>query len=268
MSARALLRLALLVVPASVFAAPAELLLIIDDIGNNRTLGERAIDLPGPLNLAFLPHTPFAARLAESAWRNGHGIMLHAPMANDHGARLGPGALTQDMDKTTLQQTLLDDIQAIPHVQGLNNHMGSLLTRQPDAMQWVMETARNEGLFFIDSLTSPQSVALKTAGKAGIPALERDVFLDNSTGEEALRGQYDQALKLARSHGHAVLIGHPYPETLAFLSRELPLLEAQGIRLTRIDDYLQRRIWLRMATPAAIPPSRYLLNTAAPAVQP
>lgn len=268
MSARSLLRLALLVVPASVCAAPAELLLIIDDIGNNRALGERAVDLPGPVNLAFLPHTPFAARLAESAWHNGHGIMLHAPMANDHGARLGPGALTQNMDKTTLQQTLVDDIQAIPHVQGLNNHMGSLLTRQPDAMQWVMETARNEGLFFIDSLTSPQSVALKTASKAGIPALERDVFLDNNTDEDALRKQYNHALKLARSRGHAVLIGHPYPETLTFLKRELPLLEAQGIRLTRIDDYLQHRIWLRLALPALTTPSRYLLNTATPAVQP
>ena len=80
---------------------------------------------------------PFAARLAERANQNGHGIMLHAPMANESGAKLGPGALTPDMDRIHLQQTLSDSLEAIPHVQGVNNHMGSLLTQQPEAARRV-----------------------------------------------------------------------------------------------------------------------------------
>lgn len=241
-------------------AGAAELLLILDDIGNNRASGERALALPAPVNLAFLPHTPYAARLAEQAYARGHGIMLHAPMAADHGARLGPGGLQADMDQQTLQQTLSDNLQAIPHVQGLNNHMGSLLTSRPQAMAWVMTIARQQGLFFVDSLTSPASVALAQARAAGVPALERDVFLDNETDEAALQRQFEQALALARRRGYAVLIGHPYPQTLEFLQRRLPALAPRDIRLTRVNDFLSQRLWARMSSPA-LPPSRYLLHS-------
>ncbi|WP_430461564.1 divergent polysaccharide deacetylase family protein [Thalassolituus sp. LLYu03] len=249
-------------------ARAAELLLIIDDIGNNRTLGERAVALPAPVNLAFLPHTPHAAHLAEAAFARGHGIMLHAPMANEHGNRLGPGGLTMDMDQQRLQQVLLDDLQAVPHVQGMNNHMGSLLTQQPAAMQWVMDIARQQGLFFVDSLTSPASVALKQASSAGIPALERDVFLDNDTQEAALKKQYEHALSLARSRGYAVLIGHPYPQTLTFLAAQLPQLESRGVRLVSVEEHLRTRLWQRLAAPADLPSSRYLLNSSVPALRP
>jgi polysaccharide deacetylase 2 family uncharacterized protein YibQ len=247
--------------------ASAELLLIIDDIGNNHRLGKRTIGLPGPLNLAFLPHTPYAAALAEDAFSAGHGILLHAPMANEKGARLGPGALTSGMDQASLQQTLTDNLAAIPHVQGMNNHMGSLLTQQPDAMRWVMQIAQQQGLFFVDSLTSPKSVALEQAKAAGIPALERDVFLDNDIRPQALQRQFGQALHLAKRRGYAVLIGHPYPETLDFLARELPALGIRNIRLTRIDEFLQQRLWQPLESPA-LAPSRYLLRTNGSSLQP
>ena len=39
-----------------------QLIIILDDIGNNQTLGLRAVNLPAPVTLAFLPFTPFAAR--------------------------------------------------------------------------------------------------------------------------------------------------------------------------------------------------------------
>lgn len=247
--------------------ASAELLLIIDDIGNSQRLGKRAVELPGPLNLAFLPHTPYAAALAENAFSAGHGILLHAPMANEKGARLGPGALTREMDQASLQQTLTSSLAAIPHVQGLNNHMGSLLTQQPDAMLWVMQVAQQQGLFFVDSLTSPKSVALQQAKAAGIPALERDVFLDNDTRPQALQRQFRQAIQLAKRRGYAVLIGHPYPETLDFLARELPGLGVQNVRLSRIDEFLQRRLWQPLQSPALMP-SRYLLRTSGASLQP
>lgn len=252
---------------AATTAGYAELLLILDDIGNNQRLGQRAVELPGPLNLAFLPHTPHAAHLAAAAFSRQHGILLHAPMANEKGARLGPGALTGEMDQASLQQTLTSSLAAIPHVQGLNNHMGSLLTQKPDAMRWVMQVAQQQGLFFVDSLTSPKSVALQQARAAGIPALERDVFLDNDTRPEALERQFRQAVQLAKRRGYAVLIGHPYPETLDFLARELPNLNARQVRLSRIDHFLQQRLWLPLQPPA-LAPSRYLLRTSGVSLQP
>lgn len=235
-----------------------QLIIILDDIGNNQTLGQRAVNLPAPVTLAFLPFTPFAARLAERANQQGHGIMLHAPMANESGAKLGPGALTPDMDRIHLQQTLSDSLEAIPHVQGVNNHMGSLLTQQPQAMSWVMEVLAEHNLYFVDSLTSPLSVAGENASKTGIPTLSRDVFLDNERTEESLKQQFNRAISVAKRRGHAVLIGHPYPETLTYLEQRLPTLEAEGIELQRADDYLLRQQW---RTPAPELPlvSRYQL---------
>src|SRR5690554_933431 len=83
----------------------ASLLIIIDDLGNNYAAGAKIIALPSPLNLAFLPHTPQAPTLAQQAHQQGHGILLHAPMASIHHNKLGPGGLYPDMDKDSLQQT-------------------------------------------------------------------------------------------------------------------------------------------------------------------
>lgn len=221
----------------------AELLLILDDLGNNKVLGERALALPAPINLAFLPHTPQAKEQAEQAFKLGHGVMLHAPMESAHHNDLGPGGLHPDMNEQAFKSSLAQSLAAIPHVQGVNNHMGSFLTTQPQPMRWVMETLETEGLFFVDSLTSAQSVGFQTARKAGIPSLRRDVFLDNDTNDQALLMQYQEALKKAKQRGYAVLIGHPYPNTLDFLAKHLPKLPEQGIKLSRVDHFLSARLW-------------------------
>lgn len=235
-------------------AAPA-LIIILDDIGNNHALGKRAVELPGHLTLAFLPHTPFAASLAEQASNQDHkhrkGIMLHAPMANETGAKLGPGGMTEDMTKEVLQATLEGSLDAIPHVKGVNNHMGSLLTTKQDSMSWVMDVVEKRGLYFVDSLTNPASVAAETAEKSGIPSAERDVFLDNNRELSALVKQFQQALNVSRKQGYVILIGHPYPETLDFLEAVLPTLEAkENIELLTADDFLARKMWFEGAQPA------------------
>lgn len=240
-------------------AKVADLFIVIDDVGNSRTLGQRTVDLPGPLNLAFLPFTPHARSLAQAAFLRGHDILLHAPMANEHGNALGPGALTANMDQAALQSTLRQSLAAIPHVQGVNNHMGSLLTQRAEAMEWVMQVVQDQQLYFIDSLTSAQSVAAQTARAQGIPTLKRDVFLDNELHTQALDQQFKQAIRIAKRRGYAVLIGHPYKETLDYLAKALPRLNEQGVRLRSLSDVLQRNPWQDFLEPKL--PSRYWLRS-------
>src|SRR5690606_29484926 len=114
------------------------------------------------------------------------------------------------------------------------------------------------GLYFVDSLTNPNSVALEQAMLAGIPALERDVFLDNDLRPAALPRPFDQAVARARERGYAALIGHPSPEPLAVLRAPSPALAPQQVKLQRIDQFLQQRLWQRFYRP--LPPSRYLLQ--------
>lgn len=245
----------------------AQLVLIIDDVGNNRELGERTVNLPGRVNLAFLPETPWASRLANRAAHNGHLVMLHVPMANAENRPLGPDGLTPDMDQQTLQQTLRHAIDSIPHVSGINNHMGSLLTEQTDAMRWVMEVLAEQNLFFVDSRTSAASVAYREAKAAGIPALTRDVFLDNVRTEAALQAQFDQALRIAEKRGRAVLIGHPYPETLDFLYRQLPLMADSNVRLAAVTDVLPAGMAVaarRQVTPETAITATHVIHTGTP----
>lgn len=221
----------------------AQLAIVIDDIGNNYDQGNAMVELKGPLTLAFLPHTPHAKKLAEKAFNNNKEVILHAPMETLSSFPLGPGALTLKLTKREFQKVLQSDIQSIPHVQGINNHMGSLLTQKAQPMNWLMETIKKNQLYFIDSFTSAKSIAYTQAIKHNIPALRRQVFLDNDKRLSALTRQWDQALKIAKEKGHAILIGHPYDESYTFLKKQIPTLIEKGIELVPASQLFLDVIW-------------------------
>ncbi|MBT3437418.1 MAG: divergent polysaccharide deacetylase family protein [Oceanospirillaceae bacterium] len=207
------------------------MVIIIDDLGYNLANGLGIVNLPGPITLAVMPHTPHGALLAQRGKLANKEVMLHVPMENHAGLRLGPGGLTLAMQETEFKQVLRGNLASIPHVQGLNNHMGSALTEQALPMQWTMDLAKELNLFFVDSRTSAKSLALQQALRQQVPALERDVFLDNDTATKALTVQFEQAMRIAHKYGYVVLIGHPYPATIAFLKQKLPQLDQSGIML-------------------------------------
>ncbi|MBJ7537860.1 divergent polysaccharide deacetylase family protein [Marinomonas sp. C1424] len=212
--------------------------ILIDDLGYNRHGMESSLILPKEVALAILPGTPFASKTALGAQEQGRVTLLHAPMENQRELKLGPGGLYANMTKQELQATLNQDIDGLPGIQGVNNHMGSLLTTKQQAMDWVMETLTGRSLFFIDSLTSPQSVARQAAENHGLRTASRDVFLDNIRSEKAIDRQFARLIKLARRHGSALAIGHPYPETTAYLKKRLQQLKGDGVQLVPLLDVL------------------------------
>ena len=235
-----------------------QLIIVIDDIGNNYKLGKRIVDIPAPMTLAFLPHTPFAKKLAQESYQSGKENILHAPMENTSAAPLGPGALTKNLNQQDFVATLNGSINAIPHIQGINNHMGSELTKLKQPMQWVMKELKQQQLYFIDSLTTSSSVGFQLAKQHKVPVLKRDVFLDNDVSATALQKQWDKALRIAERRGHAVLIGHPYAETSVFLKKALAGLK--GIELKTASDFMLQRAWQAFASTDALPYNRYWLN--------
>lgn len=225
--------------------------IVIDDIGDNRKKGLAAIELPGAITYAFLPHTPHSFELAKTAHFLGKEVILHAPMENKAGLRLGPGALTHRHNTAELQHILGDGLDSIPYAVGMNNHMGSLLTEDREKMRDIMRVVKQRNMFFLDSMTTSKTVAWKVAHEYGIPYLVRDVFLDNRQEWGYIHNQFKQAVSLAVTQGHAVVIGHPYPETVEYLSEALPILEQLGIRLVTASELLaiRSRSQLLMAQP-------------------
>jgi hypothetical protein len=135
------------------------------------------------------------------------------------------------MNKQQVQQALHKALDSVPQAIGINNHMGSLYTSLPEQMDWVVEVVAARRLYFIDSKTTGKSVVPAITQKHGVKSRSRDVFLDNDKSYKALDRQFNQLIHLAKQHGHAVAIGHPYPETYRYLKKNLPRLAQQGIKV-------------------------------------
>jgi uncharacterized protein len=248
MHKRALLSTALLFGLLSASALPAAdpprtayIALIIDDLGNNRATDDRTVHLPGPVACAVLPHTAHASDIADAAHRQNKEVLLHLPMESLDAHEPGPGTLDSSMFEREFAKMLDYDLASVPHAVGINNHMGSRLTAHAPLMALLMREIHKRGaLFFVDSRTNPESVAASQALTAGVPALSRDVFLDNEPTTAAIEQQMQTLIRLARKNGYAIGIGHPHPATLAVLEQWLPTLTQYGVQLIPLSTMLDR----------------------------
>lgn len=216
--------------------------IIIDDLGNQQGNGRRAIEVPGELTYSVLPHTPFAEQLARLAYESGKEVMLHLPMESMRGLPLGPGGLTADMHESELVHSFLHSLGSIPHVHGLNNHMGSLLTTRERPMRALMQAVRECGdFYFVDSLTVAGSLITRLAREHGIPTTSRDIFLDNVVDRAEIAEQFSKLIAHAKTHGTALAIGHPHSETIDVLRELVPGLHAHGVELVSVSSLIARR---------------------------
>lgn len=241
-------------------SAVPRMAIIIDDLGYQLEAGQRSINLPGPVACAILPDTPRATALAEAAFASGKEVLLHLPLeAMSEDGHTEPGAILLEMSRDQLANTFSANLESVPHAIGVNSHRGSLLTRHPGHMGWLMEEIRTHGnLVFVDSYTTHKSVALQLAREAGVPAVKRDVFLDPDRSPETVAREFRRLKELAKKNGVAVGIGHPYPATLALLEREIPKLGDDGIELISINELvlLKHKQMTGNAVPATGPVSR------------
>jgi polysaccharide deacetylase 2 family uncharacterized protein YibQ len=215
----------------------ASVSIIIDDVGDNRKLALRSLNLHPAVALSVLPHTPFSQEIATLAAESGNDIMLHQPMeshSNNH--LLGPGPLLTSMDRDQLTATLRANLDSLPQAIGINNHMGSKLTEDTERMAWIMSVLISRGKFFIDSRTSAESNASDTAQLWHVPNMTRHVFLDHHDDIDFIAGQFERLIGLAKRHGHAIAIGHPKVNTLSYLEYAIPMLAQHGITLTPIRE--------------------------------
>lgn len=219
---RASLLAALLMTAQGAWAERPKLALVIDDIGWDLGTGRRVLNLPGTLTLAVLPGTPAGSQLALEAHQSGREVILHQPMTAEHGQDAGPGNLMPDMAADAIAAMLAANLAEVPHHSGVSNHMGSLLTRCDTSMRAVMAELSVRGLYFLDSRTTPRTIALRNAREASVPATRRDVFLDNVLDGSVIERALESAVRLAEQRGHAVAIGHPHAVTLDVLEAQLP----------------------------------------------
>ena len=236
---RYLLCLLFCLLAGTAHAAPAKayMSIIIDDLGQSSERDSRTLALPGPVTMAIMPDTPHASDFARQAHKAGKTVILHMPM----DPATGPYAWHPGTPLPELANRLQAALAKVPYAAGINNHMGSRMTAQREPMAWLMGELQQRHLFFVDSRTSAATVAAAEAQRTGLAHVSRDVFLDDTRTPEAIAGQLRLGVELARRQGSAVLIGHPYPQTLAILEQELPRLRSQGITLIGLKQMIAER---------------------------
>lgn len=208
--------------------------IIIDDMGHSRRYGQAIVDMDEKLTLSILPFTPFSQYFANIGRQSGNEIMLHLPMESMSNALPSETQLEVSMPRHDFSEMLAHNLTAFEGFSGINNHQGSRMMKDAERLDWLMEDISEENMFFVDSRTVGRSPATQIASRYGIPAVGRDVFLDDSADEAEIKYQFDRMINIALRHGHAVAIGHPRPSTIKVLRRELPRLKALNIEVVPV----------------------------------
>ena len=213
-----------------------QIAIIIDDIGYDKKIALALCSLNSNITFSVLPFAPFGKYISGKLHAKGSQLMLHLPMEPVEYPDInpGPGAILSGMSPDILIDQLKKNIRDIPYIVGVNNHMGSRLTSHSDQMNQIFSILKKENLFFVDSITAPKSQCKASARLLKLKFAQRDVFLDNFQDTEYITGQLRELIDLAKKHGSAIGIGHPYEATLQTLSKELPKLKNK-VEIVRVS---------------------------------
>jgi polysaccharide deacetylase 2 family uncharacterized protein YibQ len=214
--------------------------IVVDDLGIDKRIAEELLSLDAPLTFSILPMQTHSRRIAKKAHAEGREVILHLPL-EPRGFPLkdpGAGALFVAMSDRELVRQLRKDLDAVPYIAGVNNHMGSRFMEHDAKVRLVLEELKGRGLFFLDSRTTSNSTGYRIARSLALRTGERDVFLDNETGVKDITAQMEGLIRTARKDGKAIGICHPYPATVTVLKKMIPRIKAQGIEIVPLSQVL------------------------------
>lgn len=218
--------------------------IVIGDLGLSSAATTAAIQqLPGEVTLAFSPYADGLENWISLARAAGHEVLLNLPMEpvnfpiNDPGPRTLLTSLSSQQNLERLDWVLT---RVVGYV-GVTNQMGSRFTTMPDSLKPVLGALNERGLMFLDSRTTPRSVAAKVASEIGLPRAIVDRQIDQEASRPAIDGRLGEIERAARETGSAVAMAQPYPVTLERINAWLPSLEGKGFVLSPLTAIANRQ---------------------------
>ena len=212
--------------PVTVHIPKAKVAIVIDDMGQDIRQLRDILEIDAPISIAVLPFLPYSKDIATEAGSKGREVLLHLPMEpkDSNNNDPGKGAVFTDMTEAQVTEQVRRDIEAVPYITGVNNHMGSRFTEDERLMRIVLNIAKTKNLFFLDSKTTSKSTGYRLAKEMEVKTASRQVFLDNEEDINYIKGQILELVEIAKKRGSAIAIGHPHPSTIAALKEMIPLL--------------------------------------------
>jgi polysaccharide deacetylase 2 family uncharacterized protein YibQ len=220
---------------------PARVAVIVDELGGRADVAERVLALRRPVGVAVLPELPLSRRIARDAARAGLEVLVQLPLEPYRfpEADPGPGRLLASMPPAEVTRRTRQHLAAVPGAVGVVTHMGSRFTEERRQMRAVLDPVLLQGLFFVDSLTTPRSVGYDLARSLGVPAGRRQVFVDPDESEATARARLRAVERWATSRGGVLAIAHGRLLTVRLLEETLPEWEARGLRLVPVSELVK-----------------------------
>jgi len=220
----------------------SKIVIIVDDLGLNKKPIDQLLKIPAPITFAVLPNLPYSSYAAEKADKKGWDVILHMPMEPKESSGYtavdaGDEVLLMGLPKEAILSKLNNSLSSVPHVIGVNNHMGSKFMENGELMELILKDLKGKGLLFVDSKTSSESKGYETALELGMNTAQRDVFLDNlSKGSQYVKDQLEKLVDISKKRGYAIGICHPYPATVKALSEMIPQIndEVEVVSISNI----------------------------------
>ena len=211
--------------------------IIIDDIGYDKNIAQKFLDLGAVLTFSILPHSTYDKKIARIAHSKGFDVMLHLPMEPNEYPLINPcpGVLLTSISPDQLINQLNEDLDAVPFIKGVNNHMGSKMTTIAPQLYQIFSILKKRKLYFIDSRTTVDTLCRPSAQLLHVSFGQKDVFIDHIPKPDFIREQIHRLIKIAGSHGEAIGIAHPHTATYEVLREMLPELK-EKTNLVRASD--------------------------------
>jgi hypothetical protein len=217
--------------------------ILIDDIGYDLSPLYELLKIDAPLTFAVLPHYAHSVDAANILHRAKREILLHLPM-EPHAfpdENPGMGALLMSMSDRQIEEELDRDLDAIPFLSGVNNHMGSKFMEDEAKLNIVFKELKKRNLFFVDSRTTALSRGQEIAKKLRLRFVARKIFIDNDRDYVTILRNLTTRINEEFAHKSEafVMIGHPRLKTIQALKEAIPVLKARGIDVVPVSVLVQ-----------------------------
>ncbi len=216
--------------------------IIMDDMGNSLEAIEQMGRLGQAITIAILPFSSMAQETASIARQNNLEVILHLPLEslyNEYDNNHTAGIIHSGMNTQEIIRAVQTSMAQVPYIDGVNTHMGSKITSNPELIRIILQELKGRGLYFIDSRTTAESVAYDEARNLGIPTAFRNVFLDTEVDEVFIRNQLIRLFQYAQQNGTAVGICHPSLETLKVLRENIHLIDSYGLQMVFASEVVR-----------------------------
>jgi polysaccharide deacetylase 2 family uncharacterized protein YibQ len=215
--------------------------IIIDDMGYNLAALRKIISMKKPLTVSILPFSPYARETALNAHKNDLEVMLHLPLesVNSQDMNSTDGFILSEMSEEETKRIFEENLSKVPYVIGVNNHMGSKITTDAFHMHIILERIKERNLYFVDSLTTKESIAFRLAREMEIPSASREIFLDSVRDENYIEKRLLEFFQRAQEKNNSVAICHPFDETLKVLEKNIHLAEKHNIELVYVSQIVR-----------------------------